>query len=68
LIQDTKVFQRHQESFIPSVPQLGMSDLNIIRYIGKVERKFGRGMEMLKMRFGNVPPGASPGQHYFQIK
>jgi hypothetical protein len=66
LIQDTKVFQKHLESFIPSVPQLGMSDLNIIRYIGKVERKLGRGIETMKRRFGIQEGGASQGQHYFK--
>ncbi|KAK3387543.1 hypothetical protein B0H63DRAFT_159574 [Podospora didyma] len=36
-VVDLDIFNRHSDSFLPSLPEVGMSELNIIRYIGKIE-------------------------------
>ncbi|KAG6358463.1 hypothetical protein INS49_014347 [Diaporthe citri] len=50
-IQDLQAFSGHEDCFIPAMPRLGESDLNIIRYIGAVERGFSRAWEFLKDSF-----------------
>lgn len=47
-IQKLQAFSGHDDCFIPSMPRLGESDLNIIRYIGAVERGMFRAWEFLK--------------------
>ncbi|KAI0439364.1 hypothetical protein F4803DRAFT_554140 [Xylaria telfairii] len=37
-IDNLDIFSLHTESFIPSIPKLGESDVNIIRHIGTLER------------------------------
>lgn len=37
-IEELNIFANHSESFIPSIPLTGESDVNIICYIGKAER------------------------------
>lgn len=41
-------FSRHKDCFVPAIPRLGQSDLNIIRYIGSVERGFGKALDYIK--------------------
>lgn len=50
-IQDLQAFSSHGDCFIPSMPYLGQSDLNIIRYIGAVERGIFRAWEFMKDSF-----------------
>lgn len=50
-IQDLQAFSIHEDSFIPAMPRLGESDLNIIRYIGAVEGGLSRTWELLKNSF-----------------
>lgn len=50
-IQDLQAFSSHDDCFIPSMPRLGESDLNIIRYIGAVERGISRAWEFMKDSF-----------------
>lgn len=50
-IQDLQAFSGHKDCFIPAMPRLGESDLNIIRYIGAVERGCSRVWEFLKDSF-----------------
>lgn len=50
-IQDLQAFSGHGDCFIPAMPRLGESDLNIIRYIGAVEKRFSRAWEALKDPF-----------------
>ncbi|KAH7324250.1 hypothetical protein B0I35DRAFT_423796 [Stachybotrys elegans] len=38
-IEELKIFELHTDLFVPSLPRLGESDINIIRHIGNVERK-----------------------------
>lgn len=47
-IQDLQAFSSHEDCFIPAIPRLGQSDLNIIRYIGAVERGFSKAWEFVK--------------------
>ncbi|KAH7001150.1 hypothetical protein EDB80DRAFT_879254 [Ilyonectria destructans] len=37
-INDLDIFRSHTDSFIPSIPRVGESDVNIIRHIGTLER------------------------------
>jgi hypothetical protein len=37
-IDTLDVFSLHNESLIPSIPRLGVSDLNIIRHIGSFQQ------------------------------
>lgn len=50
-IEHLQTFSVHEDSFIPAIPRLGQSDLNIIRYIGAVERSISRTWEFLKDSF-----------------
>lgn len=50
-IQDLQAFSSHEEYFIPAIPRLGQSDLNIIRYIGAVERGIPKAWEFVKDSF-----------------
>lgn len=50
-IEDLQAFSAHQDSFVPAIPRLGESDLNIIRYIGAVERGLSRTWESVKDLF-----------------
>lgn len=47
-VQELQAFSSHDDCFILSMPCLGESDLNIIRYIGAVERGMFRAWEFLK--------------------
>lgn len=50
-IEDLQSFSDHEDSFIPAMPTLGGSDLNIIRYVGAVERGLSRAWEYMKDSF-----------------
>lgn len=50
-IQDLQAFSSHENCFIPAIPRLGQSDLNIIRYIGAAERGISRAWEFMKDSF-----------------
>lgn len=50
-IKDLQAFSSHEECFIPAMPRLGLSDLNIIRYIGAVERGISKAWEFVKDSF-----------------
>ncbi|KAH8767387.1 hypothetical protein F5883DRAFT_554941 [Diaporthe sp. PMI_573] len=50
-IQDLQVFSGREDCFIPAIPYLGESNLNIIRYIGAVERGFSKAWECVKDPF-----------------
>lgn len=50
-IQDLQAFSRHEDCFIPAMPCLGESDLNVIRYVGAVERGLSRALARLKDSF-----------------
>lgn len=50
-IQDLQAFSSHEDCFIPAIPRLGQSDLNIIRYIGTVERGFSKAWDFVKDSF-----------------
>lgn len=50
-IKDLQAFSSHEECFITAIPRLGQSDLNIIRYIGAVERGISKAWEFVKDSF-----------------
>lgn len=50
-VQHLRAFRGHEDCFIPAMPRLGESDLNIIRYIGVVERGISNAWELLKDSF-----------------
>lgn len=50
-IQDLQLFSVHEDCFISAMPYLGESNLNIIRYIGGVERRFSKGRKFLRDSF-----------------
>lgn len=50
-IQDLQAFSSHEECFIPAIPRLGQSDLNIIRYIGAMERGIPKAWKFVKDSF-----------------
>lgn len=47
-IQDLQAFSGSEDCFIPVMPRLGESDLNVIRYIGAMERGLSRVLGRLK--------------------
>lgn len=49
--QDLQAFSGHEDCFIPAMSSLGQSELNILRYIGAVERGFSREWGLLKDSF-----------------
>ncbi|RYP11196.1 hypothetical protein DL765_007849 [Monosporascus sp. GIB2] len=50
-LEELNVFRHHSESFIPSIPRLGLSDVNVIRYVGTVERLAKHTWRAFKDRF-----------------
>lgn len=50
-IQDLQAFSSLEECFIPAIPRLGQSDLNIIRYVGAMERGIAKAWEFVKDSF-----------------
>lgn len=50
-IQDLQAFSSHEDCFIPAMPCRGESDLNIIRYIGAVEKGLARAWGFLRDSF-----------------
>lgn len=47
-IEELQAFSDHEDSFIAAITRLGQSDLNIIRYIGAIERGVSRTWNFLK--------------------
>lgn len=47
-IQDMQAFNDHEDCFIPAISRLRESDLNIIRYIGAVEKGLSKAWELLR--------------------
>lgn len=50
-IEELQAFSHHEDSFIAAITRLGQSDLNIIRYIGALERGVSRTWNFLKGSF-----------------
>ncbi|KAJ8129411.1 hypothetical protein O1611_g4221 [Lasiodiplodia mahajangana] len=50
-IDELDIFSLHTESFIPSIPKLGESDVNIIRHIGTLERLASKIGNKIKDKF-----------------
>lgn len=59
IIDDLDVFGSHAQSFIPSIPRIGESDVNIIRHIGRVERFVSKTWDRLKNK---AQPGTPIGK------
>ncbi|RTE84830.1 hypothetical protein BHE90_000609 [Fusarium euwallaceae] len=55
------VFNLHHESLIPSIPQLGESELNIIRHIGRFEQGVLGLWKKVRKAMGGNQPGSSDG-------
>ncbi|KAB5572029.1 hypothetical protein GE09DRAFT_1268445 [Coniochaeta sp. 2T2.1] len=56
-IDELGIFSSHVQSFIPSLPCLGESDVNIIRHIGKLERSVSEKLKKLKHTIlASTPP------------
>ncbi|RYP70289.1 hypothetical protein DL769_005034 [Monosporascus sp. CRB-8-3] len=53
-IEELNIFRHHSESFIPSIPRLGLSDVNVIRYVGTVERLAKRTWRAFRDQFGKT--------------
>ncbi|KAM5344700.1 hypothetical protein ACJ41O_010562 [Fusarium nematophilum] len=62
-VTELDIFNTHGDSFIPSIPRLGESDVNIIRHIGKLERGASRLWGKLKESVGGSSSNISGKQY-----
>lgn len=58
-IEELDIFNLHNESLIPSIPQIGESDINIIRHIGSIEQGAAMLWKKMKSKLGNSTSGIS---------
>lgn len=58
-IEELDIFNLHNESLIPNIPRLGESDINIIRYIGSIERGATTLWKKFKNKFDTDTSGTS---------
>lgn len=50
-VQDMQAFNDHDDCFVPAISRLRESDLNIIRYIGAVEKGLSKAWEVVRDSF-----------------
>ncbi|KAI1402247.1 hypothetical protein F4819DRAFT_455526 [Hypoxylon fuscum] len=54
-IEKLNIFTVYSDSFVPSIPRSGEPDINIIRYIGKMERKLKKKLHKMRNHQAEVP-------------